>query len=178
VDKTAARAKELGGRLYVEPMDLPKIGRYAVVADPQGASIAIVHTNEPMAPHDVEKHGEFCWNELVTTDHKAAFTFYHELFGWEHLADHDMGPMGTYLLYGRGGKQVGGMFTKPRDMPMPAAFLYYVQVDSLDAALTRANKHGAKVLNGPIEVPGGAHIVQLMDPQGAAFALHEKAPAK
>ena len=41
----------------------------------------------------------------------------------------------------------------------------------LGAALARAKERGARVLNGPMEVPGGQRIVQLMDPQGAAFAL-------
>jgi predicted enzyme related to lactoylglutathione lyase len=177
VDRTVAHAKELGGRVFVDPVDMPKVGRFAVIADPQGASLAVFHPNEPMTAHDQEKHGEFCWRELMSSDHKAAFHFYAQLFAWEHLADFDMGPMGNYLLYGREGKQLGGMMDKPKEMGMPG-FLYYVQVDSLDATLTRAKQHGAKVLNGPIEVPGGAHIAQLLDPQGAAFALHEKPPAK
>jgi predicted enzyme related to lactoylglutathione lyase len=85
--------------------------------------------------------------------------------------------MGKYVLYGRKGhaQQLGGMMTKPAGTPMPTAFLYYVEVDDLKGALARAEKMGAKVLNGPMPVPGGAHIVQLMDPQGAAFALHERA---
>jgi predicted enzyme related to lactoylglutathione lyase len=37
VDRAAARTRELGGRVYVEPMDLPGVGRFAVLADPQGA---------------------------------------------------------------------------------------------------------------------------------------------
>ena len=41
----------------------------------------------------------------------------------------------------------------------------------LDAAQERATGRGARVINGPMEVPGGQRIVQLMDPQGAAFAL-------
>ena len=85
--------------------------------------------------------------------------------------------MGMYLLWGRGGKQLGGMMTKPRDMKapdgseVPTAWMYYVTVGDLDAALTRAKTAGARVLNGPMEVPGGQRIVQLMDPQGAVFAL-------
>jgi hypothetical protein len=128
-----------------------------------------------MAEHDTEKHGAFCWNELLTTDQKAAFGFYHELFGWEHLSDFDMGAMGSYLLYGRKGKQLGGMMNKPKEMPGPPAFMFYIEVDDLDGALARAKKMGAKVMNGPMPVPGGAHIAQLMDPQGVAFALHQRA---
>jgi hypothetical protein len=175
VDATAARAKELGGRVYLEPHDIPTVGRYAVIGDPQGAFVAVFKPGNAMTLHDRTKHGEVCWNELITTDQKAAFAFYQALFGWEHIADHDMGPMGTYLLYGRNGKQWGGMFNIMPSAPMPPAFLYYVQVHGLDAALDRAKRMGAKVMNGPMEVPGGARIVQLMDPQGAVFALHEEA---
>ncbi len=174
VDKTVARVRELHGNVYVEPTDMPKIGRFAVIADPQGASISVFKPVEPMAAHDTEKPGEFCWNELITTDQAAAFTFYHDIFGWERLLDHDMGPMGNYLIYGRDKKQLGGMFNKPKDAPMPVTFMYYIEVEGLNDAVERAKRHGGKVLNGPMEVPGGAHIAQLMDPQGAAFALHER----
>lgn len=178
VDATVARVKELGGKVYVEPLDVPKIGRFAVIADPQGAALAIVKLLTPMAEHDTEKHGEFCWSELFTTDYEAAFAFYNAIFGWEKLLDHDMGPMGIYRIYGRNGKMLGGMFNKPKDMPMPPAFLHYVQVDDLDAALARAKNMGGTVINGPMVVPGGARIVQMLDPQGAAFAMHELAKGK
>jgi hypothetical protein len=56
----------------------------------------------------------------------------------------------------------------------PNAFLYYIQVANVDAATERAKAKGARVLNGPMEVPGQARIVQMIDPQGAAFALHEE----
>ena len=37
VDASAAKVKELGGSVVVEPFDIP-VGRMAVVADPQGAT--------------------------------------------------------------------------------------------------------------------------------------------
>jgi len=44
-----------------------------------------------------------------------------------------------------------------------------------DAALARAKKRGATLMNGPMEVPGGSRraTAQLKDPQGATFALHQ-----
>ncbi len=100
--------RELGGRVFVEPMDIPTIGRYAVIADPQGASISIFKPADGHGPaRHRSKHGEFCWNELLTTDQGAAFSFYKEIFGWERLDEHDMGPMGVYLIYGREGKPLG-----------------------------------------------------------------------
>jgi predicted enzyme related to lactoylglutathione lyase len=176
VDETVATVKRLGGQVYVTE-DVPTVGRLAVIADPQGAVIAVFTPASDMQSHDAAKPGEFSWHELYTTDHEAAFAFYQQIAGWERLGEFDMGPMGKYLLWGRGGKQLGGMMTKPRDMKtpdgreVPPSWLYYITTDDLDAALERAKAKGARVLNGPMPVPGGQRIVQLMDPQGAAFAL-------
>ncbi|HKB10120.1 MAG TPA: VOC family protein [Vicinamibacterales bacterium] len=41
VDDSAAKAKQLGGKLMVPPTDIPKTGRFSVVGDPQGAVFAI-----------------------------------------------------------------------------------------------------------------------------------------
>jgi predicted enzyme related to lactoylglutathione lyase len=126
-----------------------------------------------MTLHDASKEGEFCWSELLTSDGAAAFEFYSKLFGWKILEEMDMGPMGKYRIYGLGEKRLGGMMTTPRGTPMPPAWLYYVSTNGLDAAIARATRKGARVMNGPMDVPGGGRIAQLLDPQGAAFALHQ-----
>jgi predicted enzyme related to lactoylglutathione lyase len=41
-DASAARAESLGGRLLMPPMDIPNVGRFTVVSDPQGAMFAII----------------------------------------------------------------------------------------------------------------------------------------
>jgi uncharacterized protein len=41
VDATAKKGAELGGRMYLPPMSLENVGRFAVLADPQGAAFAI-----------------------------------------------------------------------------------------------------------------------------------------
>lgn len=172
VDATLKKARELGGRVIAEPMDMPDIGRVAGIADPQGATLFVFKPASPMPPLDTTKQGAFSWNELMTSNHGAAFEFYSALFGWERVAEHDMGPEGKYLLFGKDGKAYGGMFTKPADMPAPTSWLYYIQVDDLEGPVAKATGAGAKLLNGPMDVPGGTRVAQLLDPQGAAFALH------
>lgn len=173
VDRSAALAKKLGGKIWAEPADIPKVGRFAVVGDPQGAVLSIFKPSGAMELHDASKEGEFCWNELLTSDSVAGFAFYSELLGWKLIQEVDMGPMGTYRVFGVGDKSIGGMMTTPKGAPMPPMWIYYVERPDLDGTMARAKKLGAKVMNGPMEVPGGARIVQLMDPQGAGFALHE-----
>ena len=170
VDETLVKLKALGGAVHFGPMDLPGTGRFAAVADPQGAAFAIHQPEKPSAPRDARQPGAFNWHELATSDPTAAFTFYTALFGWQKLGEMDMGPMGTYLLFGMGDVQMGGMFRRPPEMPV-SAWLYYIMVADLDAALQRAKDAGGKLLNGPMPVPGGARIVQMQDPQGAMFAL-------
>ncbi|TMQ07350.1 MAG: VOC family protein [Deltaproteobacteria bacterium] len=175
VDQTVEQVKQLGGQVYVVE-DVPTVGRFAVIADPQGATISVFTPQGDMAPHDIAKPGEFSWHELYTSDHEAGFAFYQKIANWERLGEFDMGDMGKYLLWGRGGKQLGGMMTltgmkTPDGRAVPPSWMYYITTDELDAAFERAKAKGAKVLNGPMEVPGGQRIVQLFDPQGAAFAL-------
>ena len=176
LDGSVVKVKKLGGKIHHQE-DVPSVGRFAVIGDPQRAAISLFTPASDTPSHDSSRPGEFSWHELYTTDHEAAFNFYHEIVGWERLGEFDMGPMGKYLLWGRGGKQLGGMMTTPKGMTtpdgreVPPSWMYYVTTADLDGALARAKAKGARVLNGPMDVPGGQRIVQLLDPQGAAFAL-------
>ena len=42
VDATVARARNLGGRVLVATQEIPGIGRFAVLEDPQGAELAVI----------------------------------------------------------------------------------------------------------------------------------------
>jgi hypothetical protein len=180
VDRTAALAAELGGRLLSPPTDYPTIGRMAVVVHPQGVPLNLFKPARGMELHDVTRPGEITWHELVASDHGAAFDHYSRLFGWTKRRDFDLGAMGNYLIYGppdSGARDFGGMFTAPAAGPGKPLWLYYIEVADLDAAIARARARGGTLASGPMQVPGGARIAQLVDPQGVLFALHESAPA-
>jgi len=42
VDETAKLAEKLGGKIHVPPTDIPEVGRFAVLQDPQGAYISVI----------------------------------------------------------------------------------------------------------------------------------------
>lgn len=42
VDASAKKAVELGGTVYKEPADIPGVGRFCVIGDPQGAFLALI----------------------------------------------------------------------------------------------------------------------------------------
>lgn len=173
VDATAKQAAQLGGKVQHPPTDIPSVGRFAVLTDPQGATFAIF---KPLKPADdaPRKPGFVTWHELNTTDYKSAWKFYSELFGWKNTRSMDMGPeLGAYWMFGLDSENtMGGMSNVATERKMPPHWLYYVSVEDLDAAAANVTKHGGKVINGPMDVPGGDRIAQCMDPQGAMFALH------
>jgi hypothetical protein len=175
-DATVARAQGLGARLEVGPRDIPAVGRFAVLADPQGAVFAILQPADPgqYGPEIVPAPLEISWRELATTDPVAATAFYTTLFGWEKQNANDMGePVGVYQEFGRPGLPLGGIYRKPADMPFPPFWLVYARVADIEASLATVRENGGTVLMGPMEIPGGDRIAQILDPQGAAFALHQ-----
>ena len=106
-------------------------------------------------------------------DPSIAFGFYAELFGWDEMLQMDVGALGTYLIFGRNGTQLGGMFNKGETgKPGSGYWVGYVRVRDLDDALTKVKAARGVLLNGPMDVPGGDRIAQLMDPHGAFFAVH------
>jgi uncharacterized protein len=118
------------------------------------------------------KHGQFSWNELVTTDPAAATSFYSQLFGWK-TQEFPM-PGFTYTVVSAGGVHSGqgGIMPLPAGAQgMPPAWISYVTVDDADATAQQAEKLGGKVMMPPRDIPEVGRIAVILDPQGAAIAV-------
>jgi predicted enzyme related to lactoylglutathione lyase len=170
VAATVAAARARGATVRTDTTELPNGGRYAILQDPHGAAFA-VHAAGGEQAQGAQEQRDFSWHELSTTDLDAALSFYCELFGWDAAERHDMGEMGFYQLFARNGQNIGGMYVTPPGMS--PHWLSYVRVKNVDAATDAAKAAGGRIVNGPMEVPGGDWIAQIIDPQGAAFAIHE-----
>ena len=171
VDRTAEKIRALGGSVHMGPQNIQGVGRFAMVADPQGLVFYVMRGDSPQDPQafHVNAPGHCGWNELVTNNHKAALAFYGELFHWESSEAMPMGEMGDYCFVDHAGQRIGAVMTGGSGWPTRAT--YYFNVSSINAALPKITGGGGTVTMGPHEVPGGMHIVMGTDPQGAAFAL-------
>lgn len=170
VDAAAKRLREAGGAVHREPVDLPGVGRFAIVADPQGAGFMLFKGVGDAPPEPAANTpGTIGWHELHTTDWKAAFAFYRELFGWQESVANDMGPFGIYQTFSVAGTWTGGLMNGGGS-PEPH-WLYYINVDDVDAAASRITDAGGHVVHGPHQVPGGSWVIMGKDPQGADFAV-------
>jgi hypothetical protein len=176
VDDTAVRIAQLGGRVLKQPDDIPNTGRFAVVQDPFGATFGIYTPTTAGPGKGRPGAGDFSWFELYTPNPDGACKFYQSLFGWEKTSAMDMGEMGVYQMFGRGGGIPNGGIMKPPP-GAPAAWMPYALVKDAKAAAATATTNGGKIVNGPMEVPGGDWIAQGIDPQGAMFAVHSLKPS-
>jgi uncharacterized protein len=169
-DESAAKAKELGATLLQEPFDVFTIGRMAVVKDPTGAVFALWQAKDHKGSGIYNVPGSFCWNELGTTDMKAAGDFYASLFGWGK--DEMSGGPIEYTMFKNGDRGAGGMYGITPEMgPIPPHWLVYFAVDDCDARLQKATELGATVMKPADDIPGIGRFAILIDPQGAAFAI-------
>jgi predicted enzyme related to lactoylglutathione lyase len=179
VDATLALVEAKGGKALMPAFDIPQ-GRIAMVADPQGNPFYIMKPVPPEGQPDaesdvfsVDQEQRVSWNELSTPDPAAARRFYGELFGWKSDDFMDMGEYGEYRFFDHGSARLGAVSGVVPNAPQ--GWRYYIRVPSIAKAADKVKAHGGTVAMGPMEVPGGNHIIIGHDPQGAEFALVGKA---
>lgn len=172
IEKTVKQAQEKGGSVVKSIDSLSSGSRYAVLTDPSGAIFGVYESAEDYGTITPPQDGEHSWHELMTGDYRAAFDFYSSLFGWQKMDEHDMGEHGTYIIWGLDGRRMGGMFKSTQGAPN--GWLGYVHVKDVHQTARKVKSAGGQVVNGPMEVPGGDWVVQVVDPQGAMFAAHAR----
>jgi predicted enzyme related to lactoylglutathione lyase len=172
IEATCAAAERAGGAVVVPPTPCPGIGRFAVLADPTGATLAALQLAGPPR-RDLDRDsfpGLVAWNELVTPDPAAAGPFYARVFGWK-LTRMPMPDGSAYELFERSGAPEAGMMKLPPDVAGGhALWLSYFHVADVDATAKQAQELQAKLLLPAWTIAGVGRMVVLADPAGAIFA--------
>jgi uncharacterized protein len=176
VDATAARAKELGATLNAEPMDIPGVGRMAVLQDPTGAVVSIYHGAEHGGAARFDGQGQIGWNELMTPDAAAAEPFYTKLFGWTSRKQ-NMGDT-EYTVFESGAVPTAGMMEMQGSEwdGVPPHWMPYVAVNDCEATVDAIRAAGGGVEVPPTEVPGVGTFSVVKDPTGAVFSVMKFLP--
>jgi uncharacterized protein len=181
VDAMAKSYADGGGAVHIPPTDIPGVGRFAYLADPQGAMLYVMRgasDEESISfSYDKPRIGHCAWNELSTTDVEGAKHFYGQRFGWVKDGEMDMGPMGKYEFLRHAGRSDGSVMGQgmigavmPLMLPQPA-WTHYFRVSDIDAAVAHIEANGGTITSAPQEIPGGDFSMNAIDPEGAHFAL-------
>lgn len=119
-----------------------------------------------MAEQRMPVNGDFCWNELSTTDAEAAKKFYADLFGWEYKAGDVAGAQYNEIM--ANGRPVGGIHQMGDGPPQWGA---YVAVDDVDAAAKKVEELGGKLCFPPTDIPHVGRFCMINDPTGATISI-------
>jgi predicted enzyme related to lactoylglutathione lyase len=172
-DETAKKAKEIGGKVLMEPFDVMEHGRMAIIQDPTGGTIALWQARKHIGAQRVNEPGGFCWMELLTKNPSDAGKFYADLFGW---TPKNSRFDESYTEFWKGEAPIGGMMKiKPEWGEMPSNWSVYWQVKDVDESAAKAKSLGAKVVVEPQDIPTVGRFAALQDPQGAAFSVFKPA---
>lgn len=164
VDARTARVPGAGGQVIVPPTDIPNVGRFSLVADPQGAVVALFKGTGGDEPAT----RPMSWVELWSKDASAVLPFYTSVLdlGVEQMPM----PTGPYHILKAGDVSVGGVMTSPNS-EAPPMWLPYLTVDDLDATLAAVRDAEGALYVDPMSVEGVGRFAVVADRQGAALGL-------
>jgi predicted enzyme related to lactoylglutathione lyase len=192
-DETAAKVKDAGGEVVMEPMDVMEEGRAGVFRDPEGAAFCVWQAKRHKGSQIVNEAGSVNFNTLSTHDVEAAKAFYGQVFGWRTLSlpSGEMWTLpgyGDYLERDRPGlREQTVAFGAPAEFvdvvaslnplsdEQPAHWSVTFATDDADATARRAVELGGKVVMAPFDAPW-VRMTVLADPQGATFMASQFVP--
>jgi predicted enzyme related to lactoylglutathione lyase len=196
-DEAAAKVRDAGGSVVVEPLDVGEAGRMAALTDPEGAPFRVWQAKENRGAQLVNEPGSLNLNGLNTRDVEGAKSFYGTVFGWRTLVIDGGVVMWTLPGFGdflerdspelrdqmadagapNGFEDVVASINPiPDDQPdTPAHWSVTFAVDDADAIASRAAELGGSVIVPPFDAPW-VRMTVIADPQGATFIASKFVP--
>jgi uncharacterized protein len=120
---------------------------------------------------DEKYPGKIVWCDLTIPDAGTVRDFYRSVIGWS-AAEFDMGGYSDYCMKTpHDDNTVAGVcHARGINAGLPAQWLLYVQVASLEDSMSAVRNNGGAVLVGPKAIGDGTYCV-IKDPAGAVMAL-------
>ncbi len=169
VDGATERLLADGGTVLTPPTDIADRGRMAVVADPQGALLALLQAKGGDPEEFEPGYGDFLWDELWTGSVEDATTFYGSLVGYD-LRDVPVQTDHDYRVLLSHDQPRAGVLAHPFEGERPV-WVTYIRVQDPAAITARVEALGGTVYLEAQDRPLGCRVALIADPSGAGIAL-------
>ncbi|MFF7985222.1 VOC family protein [Streptomyces sp. NPDC007901] len=167
---TAARIRENGGEVLMEPMQVGEFGTMCLAREPSGAVFGIWQGGVHEGFEATAVPGAYCWAEVFTREPEKADPFLRAVFPYtaKQIEDDNV----DFRMFDLGEQTVLGRMRMTDDFPpeAPSYINVYFTVADCDEAVAKAAKLGAILRFGPMSSPFG-RFAALSDPQGANFSV-------
>jgi len=123
------------------------------------------------------KHGDFIWYELMTSDADGARDFYSAVVGWDIDATSDA-PM-DYRMISAANGPVAGLMPLTAEMQSGGArscWMGYIAVDEVDRSVADIKARGGSIHMEPWDIPDVGRAAFVADPQGVMFYIMKPTP--
>ena len=110
--------------------------------------------------------------QIITKNPESHSAFYRDVFDWKISADNALNY--RQATSGRDEGPDGGFWPAPSDTP--CCVQLYMEVEDVEASITRATEHGAQVVMPAQQLPEGEVMALLVDCEGLGFGIFS--PAK
>ncbi|MFJ9904619.1 VOC family protein [Streptomyces sp. NPDC101152] len=167
---TAARIRDNGGEVLMEPMQVGEFGTMCIAREPSGAVFGLWQGGIHEGFEATAVPGAYGWAEVFTREPERTDAFFSAVFPYsaqqvvDDAVDFRMFNLGDNTVLGR--MRMGDEF--PPEIPSYVN-LYFV-VPDCDDAVAKATKLGGTLRFGPMDSPYG-RFAALSDPQGASFSV-------
>jgi uncharacterized protein len=166
----AARIRENGGEVLMEPMQVGDFGTMCLAREPSGAVFGIWQAGVHEGFEATAVPGAYCWAEVFTREPEKADPFLAAVFPYtvQQIDDSNV----DFRTFNLREQPVLGRMRMTDDFPpeVPSYVNVYFTVADCDEAVARATKLGAVLRFGPMTSPFG-RMAALTDPQGANFSV-------
>lgn len=169
----AAVVKDKGGRVLIEPRQVPARGEMAVVADPDDAPFGLINSSSGDPADELGPAGDWIWSLYQSPDAGSAAAFYQDLAGYEVVEADPVGKAPHFLL-------VSGDYARGSVVEIPAErsglrpdWLYFARVENVAVSVAQAVALGGKVIMEPRPEVLNGRLALITDPSGAPLGLME-----
>jgi predicted enzyme related to lactoylglutathione lyase len=171
VDKSVAQVRSDGGKIFIEPRDLPA-ARVAAVADPQGAPLGLAQLKRDVPDPATPTQNQFFWQEYLARDAAQALTFYKGLAGYDSSITEARLGVEYHVLSKTRAR--AGLFQLPAtSVGVEPNWLPYVLINDPSALAARVAGLGGRVILPAAPERRNGSLVVIADPGGAPLALQK-----
>ncbi|MFH9009508.1 VOC family protein [Streptomyces afghaniensis] len=167
---TAARIRDNGGEVLMEPMQVGDFGTMCLARDPGGVVFGLWQAGTHEGFDTMAEPGAYTWAEVFTREPEKSDAFFPAVFSYRQKEMEDEAM--DFRIYDLGDRSVLGRMKMTDDFPpeVPPYINVYFAVEDCDDAVAKATKIGGVLRFGPMDTPFG-RFAALSDPQGANFSV-------
>jgi hypothetical protein len=176
LDKAVNAASRLGGEVREPMKTVEGYGRFAVIADPQGAPVMLIEPgSKPIG--GTTGPGSWVWAELWTDDIDAAADFYAKVIGYGQSEVERRDE--KYRVFKFGEELRAGLVKIPADLEnVEPGWAAYVGVEDLAKTMASVRELGGRVIFASEDNPVRGAVALIADPTGAVLFVHQIGSAK